>query len=621
MFSTHVEHRWLLLIAKTSAFALVFSFLLQPVSLIYANEIEVEEPTAPVTDESVPVEDETEDPEPVVTEDEADDEVVEPEEDEEVSVGEDDELAEEITADPEEEPVEDEVVGTDEVNEDAGSNSSVDDASVLEADEEIATSSESQPDTEEQTTATSTTFGDNDDVGATTTNAQATTTDTDNSDVATTTDSSESGNETDPESGQGSEGAEEEDDSLVATTTPEAATSTVAADQDEQSEPEVTETANASTTPEEGGEEDIDVATSSAPTASSTVNVSTVTNDLNRYQFSQEECVSVGDGAFYCSVPEDSTEEIAEDGVYAAVDEEGDQEIFVTLDGETVQLTDNQINDAAPFYDAKSKRIVWHALVNDRYQIYSHDLERSVTEKLTETSFNNMEPSAYGDITLWQAWMGSDWDVVMYQDGALTILTANDRHDVSPHMRGNHVVWQTQETDGWQVAVYDIESGSTEYIETGGGALVENPRFMLVYDAKDDNGDVATIGYDLDNKTSIALGALPAELPDELPEPDQTGEERALIQSKPTSRDDEVEGDDLDIVPDVSTGSTTATTVATSASSTVENQPVVESLVDQAGTTLSLDLTPKSTTIADTTLIVPPQVIQVSSTEIEAEEL
>jgi len=141
-------------------------------------------------------------------------------------------------------------------------------------------------------------------------------------------------------------------------------------------------------------------------------------------------------------------------------------------------------------------------------------------------------------------------------DGKHTVrLTDNDVHDVAPHVRGGYIMWQTQFAEGWRVAMYDIDSGVTEYIGSGDGAKVENPRFVLVYDSLSENGDIKTVGYDLDTKETISLSRIPTSLPKEIPEPESTGETRALIQNKSTARENEV----VDSVPTVKSGGTGTT--------------------------------------------------------------
>lgn len=303
------------------------------------------------------------------------------------------------------------------------------------------------------------------------------------------------------------------------------------------------------------------------PIATTTESVLISDHNAHAYEFNTEDCAVVGDGAFYCNSAKDLPEEI-DDGVFSAPDVEGDLEIYVRLDGVERALTSNSVDDSAPYFDALSNRIVWHANVNDRYQIFSYDLNSNEQIRLTDTNYNNMEPVAYENITLWQAWVNNNWEIMMYDGTEVRQLTENSLQDISPHMREGYIVWQTQFKEGWQVAVYDQEKDSIEYIETEGSMNVENPRFVLVYDSTNEQGDTQTVGYDFDNKVTFTLASLPPELPEELPEPDQTGETRALIQSKQNAKEGEAEV--IDITPDNSNNGTTSPSHATSTPGTLD---------------------------------------------------
>ncbi len=289
--------------------------------------------------------------------------------------------------------------------------------------------------------------------------------------------------------------------------------------------------------------------------------VAVTEHNSHAFEFDTKECAVVGGGAYYCSTPKESVD-LTKDGVFAAQDSGGDLEIYVRVGGKENIITDNTVDDSAPYYDSLSNRIVWHRLVHDRYQIVSYDMKNNTETYLTDTQYNNMEPMAYGEITLWQAWIDNNWEILLNDGISTKQLTYSAEQDVSPHMRGGYIVWQTQFQDGWQVAVYDQKTNRVEYIASEGGLKVENPRFVLVYDSTNDKGDIQTVGYDFDTKSTFALGSLPAELPDKLPDPDQTGETRALIQAKQTSREGESEA----IIVPQDTGSPTpnATTSATS---------------------------------------------------------
>ena len=186
------------------------------------------------------------------------------------------------------------------------------------------------------------------------------------------------------------------------------------------------------------------------------------------------------------------------------------------------------------------------------------------------------------------------------------------------------MLWQTQFADAWKVAVYDIETGAIEYITTNAGSRAENPRMVLVYESTDEHGDVQTLGYDFDSQSSFLLGTLPHELPEKLPEPDQTGETRALVQSKTNGR--EIDIIENEPVP-TGTGATTTKSATTMPSSITSQEPLtldlstttqqsletidtvapsatIPTLVIASSTATSIENTPKTPVIED--VVIPP---------------
>ncbi len=284
-----------------------------------------------------------------------------------------------------------------------------------------------------------------------------------------------------------------------------------------------------------------------------TVPVNTVINDDNHFSFAKSECTLVGEGSFYCSKPTEQQVIDHTDRVFSSVDTEGDKEIYVEKNGERTQITDNQLDDDAPYYDKLSDTIVWHRLIEGRYQIISYEVETSKEEQITTDRFNNMEPQRSGNATVWQGWVGNDWEIFMLDGEELSMLTDNTTHDITPSINGDHLVWQSFESDAWIMKVYDLRTKSLATIEDAEGGSIENPRFVLVYDSKQETGDIETRGYDLESGEVVALSSEPAPVPQEIPDPEQTGEERALVtpQTQLKTKVDGEEGDEEDTTPDL----------------------------------------------------------------------
>ena len=293
-----------------------------------------------------------------------------------------------------------------------------------------------------------------------------------------------------------------------------------------------------------GAEALIKNTSTTSPAASSTKEVTVVmpevttqVNDQNRYQFGVNDCVSVENGSFYCSkntIPKMT----AQDKVYAAQDADGDYEIFISKNGVDTQITHNTYDDRAPFYDPQSDRLVWHALINDRYQIMMYDFKTQKMEQFTHETYNSMQPMVLGNRVVWQAWINNNWEIVLDEDGVRTQLTNNNTQDIAPHIRGDLVSWQSQTSTSHDITVYNLKTKETNVIAGAGGGDASNPRFLLVYDSLQANGDTATIGYDPETGKVVPLSAAPQSVPRGIPEPEHTKEKVAFVQTPPTLKNE-----------------------------------------------------------------------------------
>jgi hypothetical protein len=264
------------------------------------------------------------------------------------------------------------------------------------------------------------------------------------------------------------------------------------------------------------------------------------------FNFDREACVTVGDGSYYCSAPQ-SNERAPVDEFFAAPDRDGDLEIFATLNGRTTQVTFNTYDDAAPFYDPRSSSLVWHRLIGDRYHIISYDIEAQKEVQISIGRENNMEPNRSGEYVVWQQWVNDNWEIMLFDGRNTERLTSSIHHDLAPSVRGEHVIWKTVRGNDQVVSVYDMLTKRTTVIEdVEAGSRLTNPRMVIVYDAVTENGDVVSVGYDPESGERLTLGTLPAELPERIPESEQTGETRALIQNKASSTEQDtlLEGGD-----------------------------------------------------------------------------
>ena len=362
-----------------------------------------------------------------------------------------------------------------------------------------------------------------------------------------------------------------------------------------------------------------------ATATENTVAISNVFSDATM-QFNKSDCVTVEDGSFYCQTKKEETEATA-DGLFAIQDIDGDLEIYLRKNGELMQLTFNTVDDAAPYFDSSSNSIVWHRLINDRYQIISYDIDSKAEVQLTAEPVNNMEPSRSGSNTVWQRWNNDNWDIVLYDGSETKFITDSGMHDIAPKIKGDLVMWNRLHPDQTQtIELYDIVTKELTTISDTEGGAVSNPRMVLVYETEFENGDIITKGYDVETGEITPITSKAAEIPDELPEPDATGETRALLSVKnPTEEESELPNDAFpDLFPHatstppiINPGDLVVST--TTASETIA--PVLASTtVDLYDFTLDLTKPVISPQEAAMTIAIPVYVAP-TSTQTEAQEI
>jgi hypothetical protein len=331
-----------------------------------------------------------------------------------------------------------------------------------------------------------------------------------------------------------------------------------------------------------------ELASSTASTTDESVPTLTVESD-QMIQFEKTNCLAVEDGSFYCQEAS-STQPVTERGLFALPDVDGDLEIFVKDNDELTQITFNTVDDASPYYDPASDSIVWHRMIDDRYQIVVHDVASGDEVQLTDTSTNNMEPFRADNVIVWQHWANDAWQIMLHDGNEITQLTDTTEHNLAPVVRNNLVVWHRVMFGEKTIEVYDLDTEAYMTIKDDNGGTVSNPRMVLVYDAAMDNGDVVTRGYDLVTGEITSFASEPAPIPDDIPEPDATGETRALLNAKTNTEEESVE--DLGL----STATSSPPTGDSAATST-----------DQ----MTIDLTSGSTStiLATETVVIPDLVI------------
>lgn len=276
------------------------------------------------------------------------------------------------------------------------------------------------------------------------------------------------------------------------------------------------------------------------PNGSSTqiVQVESLINDDNFYQFSKQSCVAVGAGAYHCTNKEASDVD-TQSVVYSGPGADGSLEIYLkTTRGNVKQITDNNYDDSSPHYDPESMRVVYQRLIDGRYQVVLFDIMEEKETQLTFSKTNNMEPKVSDAGIVWQAWDGNDWEIMLFDGSYTEQLTENSVEDVAPVIQDGYVLWNVLGGDEQQARVYSLDTKETTSIQGYEGGSIINPRFVLVYDTEYENGDVVTQSFDPSTGLSEPIAAKPASDPVNIPDTDPTGEIRALITGGKAQKDE-----------------------------------------------------------------------------------
>lgn len=250
--------------------------------------------------------------------------------------------------------------------------------------------------------------------------------------------------------------------------------------------------------------------------------------DPSKILFNTTDCVTVNDGEFYC-VKKQSADSIVRKeatptrSVLAQKDGDGDLEIYLSEEGVTKQITSNTTDDDAPSYDSTTGMIAWHALVNERYQIFIYNPKNQDIIQLTNTEFNNTNPSLDGTLLSWQAWEDGNWEIFYMQLSELLSeeslpesvrVSRNSEPDMFPRSYNQFITWQARIADSWRTRGFNVTTGEYSDLGEGTGGDISSARLVLLVERRGENGVVERVGYEVETGEEIPLGtsATPAPL-------------------------------------------------------------------------------------------------------------
>lgn len=250
--------------------------------------------------------------------------------------------------------------------------------------------------------------------------------------------------------------------------------------------------------------------------------------DPSKILFNTTDCVTVNDGEFYCIKKQNADSIVRKEAtptrsVLAQKDGDGDLEIYLSEEGVTKQITSNTTDDDAPSYDSTTGMIAWHALVNERYQIFLYSPKTQGIIQLTNTDFNNTNPSLDGTLLSWQAWEDGNWEIFYTQlSDSLSEeslpesirVSRNSEPDMFPKSYSQFITWQARVADSWRTRGFNVTTGEYSDLGEGTGGDISSARLVLLVERRGENGVVERVGYEVETGEEIPLGtsATPAPL-------------------------------------------------------------------------------------------------------------
>ncbi len=237
-------------------------------------------------------------------------------------------------------------------------------------------------------------------------------------------------------------------------------------------------------------------------------------------------CITLDGTGYYCLKGEahDFSGSVTPTSVMTsatAQEADGNKEIFVQKGGEKIRVTNNIFDDAFPSTDLSGMTVVWQGMQNGRWQIFMATIASSSPHvvQLTNSLESNFNPKTDGGAVTWQGWIDGNWEIILAPPrvGAplpvteltplhtllgisgewdVKRLTTNTEHDMFPSIAGDIVTWQAFSGDNWVVAAYNMRTGVVTHLSDG-TKKAEKPRFALLWEERDTNGQARMMGLDV----------------------------------------------------------------------------------------------------------------------------
>ncbi|MDJ0568856.1 MAG: carbohydrate-binding protein [Pleurocapsa sp. MO_192.B19] len=135
-----------------------------------------------------------------------------------------------------------------------------------------------------------------------------------------------------------------------------------------------------------------------------------------------------------------------------------DNEIYLYNGSETIQLTDNDVNDDNP--QVSDGNVAWLSYEGEpNYHYYPDNAiylyDGTSTTRLTDADTVINEFDLSGNQLAWSDSDGKDSEIYFYDGTGVTQLTRNSLSESSPQISGNNIVWSAYDEGDSEIYLYD----------------------------------------------------------------------------------------------------------------------------------------------------------------------
>ncbi len=175
------------------------------------------------------------------------------------------------------------------------------------------------------------------------------------------------------------------------------------------------------------------------------------------------------------------------------------------------QVTSNSYKDSLP--RIKGDYLVWQGYVGSDWEIFLYNIATGVTTQITDNDYADVSPQTDGDYIVWHGFKDGEWDVFLWDGIEIQAISDRSAEDLSPQIANGVIVWTSQPfgddfVGHSEIVLYDAGTQTSTVLSAGvdptntlddSGPKVSDEAVIWVQ--ADDQDNTTVYMYDLSNGT------------------------------------------------------------------------------------------------------------------------